>query len=234
MPDELSERKGPKPLMINLGEKTDVLKGTLIQSLEASELETDQSLKFKNEFVVLVRDQESKKNLPDFLKNAVCMTIKESKGLEFEDVLIYDFFDSSKTHQAWNLLSNIDVIERLMPKKEYDKIKENYDAGIIDTDRVFVNGEPANASGTQYNVKFVVLDNSKNRKDAITYDDVNDELKQFYVAVTRTKNRLLIYDNTKNHNSTVHPRNNLTSIWKSLNFVKMVKKAPHQDTIDTF
>ena len=199
MPDELSERSGPKPLMIKLGDKVDVLKSTLVQSLDASEIAEDSSLRFKNEFVVLVRDQESKKNLPEFLKNAVCMTIKESKGLEFEDVLIYDFFDTSKSYLAWRMLSNIDIVQRSLSSKEYFKIKDNYDQGIIDQDRVYLKAEKA--KGGKFDVSFAVLDNISSKNKALSYDDVNDELKQFYVAVTRTKNRLLIYDSAKKHNS---------------------------------
>ena len=33
-----------------------------------------------------------KKNLPEFMKNMLCLTVYEVKGLEFDDVILYNFF----------------------------------------------------------------------------------------------------------------------------------------------
>jgi len=52
-------------------------------------------LEFGCSQVVLVRNQESKKKLPGMLQHALCLTIYEAKGLEFDDVVLYNFFEDS-------------------------------------------------------------------------------------------------------------------------------------------
>lgn len=42
--------------------------------------------------VVIVRDQDQKDRVPDFLKAMLCLTVYEAKGLEFDDVILYNFF----------------------------------------------------------------------------------------------------------------------------------------------
>lgn len=44
---------------------------------------------------VLVVSDEARENMPDELKYGLVLTIYESKGLEFDDVLIYNFFKDS-------------------------------------------------------------------------------------------------------------------------------------------
>ena len=45
---------------------------------------------------ILVRTKEAKDKLPRELKAAIVLTIFESKGLEFDDVVLYNFFTDSK------------------------------------------------------------------------------------------------------------------------------------------
>lgn len=45
---------------------------------------------------ILVVNDEAKEHLPEELSTAVVLTIYESKGLEFDDVLIYNFFKDSQ------------------------------------------------------------------------------------------------------------------------------------------
>ena len=47
--------------------------------------------------VVIVRNEEAKKSLPDEfgIDPDWVMTVQESKGLEFDDVLLYNFFSDS-------------------------------------------------------------------------------------------------------------------------------------------
>jgi superfamily I DNA/RNA helicase len=163
-----------------------------------------------------------KAQLPEFLKNALCMTIYESKGLEFEDVLIYNFFHSSTNYQVWSLLRNITIITKVMSEAEYAKFKKNQEKGLAsDNSMVFVGAEKSDDKlSVSYNVKFFTLDNFNAKTDFATYDELNDELKMFYVAVTRTKNRLVIYDAANDHNLALHPRAGLDTVWKPLGFVE--------------
>ena len=45
---------------------------------------------------VLVTNENAKKALPEELKHAISLTIFESKGLEFNDVLLFNFFKNSQ------------------------------------------------------------------------------------------------------------------------------------------
>ena len=46
--------------------------------------------------MIIVRDQESKERIPEFMKDLLCLTIYEAKGLEFDDVILFNFFQDSK------------------------------------------------------------------------------------------------------------------------------------------
>lgn len=46
--------------------------------------------------VVIVQSEEAKNNIPEVLKDAIVLTIFEAKGLEFNDVLLYNFFKDTK------------------------------------------------------------------------------------------------------------------------------------------
>ena len=48
-----------------------------------------------------MRSTEAKKNLPDVLKSAIVLTVFEAKGLEFDDVLLYNFFADSTVSGYW-------------------------------------------------------------------------------------------------------------------------------------
>lgn len=57
-----------------------------------------------------MRDQKSKHALPSILCHALCLTVYEAKGLEFDDVILYNFFaNSSLTKKEWELLDILDV-----------------------------------------------------------------------------------------------------------------------------
>lgn len=45
---------------------------------------------------VLVANDRARDNLPDELQHGIVLTIYEAKGLEFDDVLLYNFFQASQ------------------------------------------------------------------------------------------------------------------------------------------
>ena len=49
---------------------------------------------------ILVVDDEARNNLPGKMRRGIRLTIYEAKGLEFDDVLLYNFFKDS---QVWIL-----------------------------------------------------------------------------------------------------------------------------------
>lgn len=66
-------------------------------------------LEFGCDQVIIVRDQESKIKVPSMLQHALCLTIYEAKGLEFNDVILFNFFSESKCPEKWNLIKFLKV-----------------------------------------------------------------------------------------------------------------------------
>jgi len=83
--------------------------------------------------VILVRDQESKSKIPSFLEHALCLTIYEAKGLEFDDVILYNFFsDSSIAKEKWNILNNLNIEEESISLEEFTSSITYHDKLIED------------------------------------------------------------------------------------------------------
>ncbi|XP_071695484.1 uncharacterized protein [Rutidosis leptorrhynchoides] len=75
---------------------------------------------FGAEQVVLVRDEYLKEKVVNIIgKNALVLTIMESKGLEFQDVLLYDFFTTSSFSNEWR------IVYEYMNEKELLKSPSN-------------------------------------------------------------------------------------------------------------
>lgn len=55
------------------------------------------------------------------LQHALCLTIYEAKGLEFNDVILFNFFDESKCRDKWNLLKFLKVIIKEMDRSDYER-----------------------------------------------------------------------------------------------------------------
>lgn len=65
----------------------------------------DQVADFGAEQVILVRDEASKDKLQAQIGDtALVLTILESKGMEFDDVLVYDFFGGSGLGSSYRCL----------------------------------------------------------------------------------------------------------------------------------
>jgi len=41
------------------------------------------------------------------MKDMLCLTVYEAKGLEFTDVILFNFFKDSKCGNEWNLLNDV-------------------------------------------------------------------------------------------------------------------------------
>ena len=80
---------GPKPVLLLSCDFSD-----LAQLLKGNRREAS-AIEFGARQAIIVQSEEVKKNLRDQIK-AIVLTIFESKGLEFDDVLLYNFFSDSK------------------------------------------------------------------------------------------------------------------------------------------
>ncbi|KAI3734201.1 hypothetical protein L6452_13665 [Arctium lappa] len=112
---------------------------------------------FGAEQVILVRDDCAKTEICEYVgKQALVLTIVECKGLEFQDVLLYNFFGTSPMKDQWRVI--------------YGYMKEN---NLVDE------------KGCHSFPSF-----SEARHNVLC-----SELKQLYVAITRTRQRLWICEN---------------------------------------
>nr|GEX90583.1 UvrD-like helicase, ATP-binding domain, P-loop containing nucleoside triphosphate hydrolase [Tanacetum cinerariifolium] len=112
---------------------------------------------FGAEQVILVRDDHTKTEVCEFVgKNALVLTIVECKGLEFHDVLLYNFFGTSPLKDKWRVIYGY--------MKEHNWLDEK-------------------------------LPRSFPTFDEASHSVLCSELKQLYVAITRTRQRLWICAN---------------------------------------
>lgn len=90
VPKDISNINGPKPLFL-------CSKSQLEDFLDLhSKSEIDlSSVEFGADQAIIIRDKEGEVNLPEYLKGIV-LKVQQCKGLEFNDVLLYNFFTDSQ------------------------------------------------------------------------------------------------------------------------------------------
>jgi len=78
---------------------------------------------FGAEQVIIVRDDTAKEVLQRSLKSALVLTVVQSKGLEFEDVILYGFFSDT----LWDNLS-LGTLQLLVgsDRDRAEKLKQKY------------------------------------------------------------------------------------------------------------
>ena len=81
---------GPSPIVLDSCNISDLALVLRTNKRESSTIE------FGAHQVIIVQSEMAKKNIPDVLKAGIVLTVFESKGLEFDDVLLYNFFKDSK------------------------------------------------------------------------------------------------------------------------------------------
>ena len=89
LPDDEGMFPGPTPVLLESCKIDDLALLLSTNKRESSAIE------FGAHQVILVQSKEAKDNLPSILKGAIVLTIFEAKGLEFDDVLLYNFFNDS-------------------------------------------------------------------------------------------------------------------------------------------
>ncbi|OMJ66529.1 hypothetical protein SteCoe_36591 [Stentor coeruleus] len=164
MAKEISPINGPMPIIMSTNNIEQLL---FIMFGNHSQVQTKQP-EFGCNQVIIVRNQESKEKIPSMMRHALCLTVFEAKGLEFDDVILYNFFaeTEAETHM-WAVLRSIN--------------KMNYDNP----------NKPENFEDLENNLPKLSARISPNDPN---YSMLCTELKHLYVAVTRPKKRLLIFD----------------------------------------
>ncbi|KAE8038055.1 hypothetical protein FH972_010601 [Carpinus fangiana] len=149
---ETSPLNGEAPILLGSGNNQNTIGTIFKNSGKAGRC----FVGFGAEQVILVRDDHVRKEITKYVgKQALVLTIVECKGLEFQDVLLYNFFGSSPLKNQWR------VIYKYMEEQD------------------LVNST---------SLSFPSFNDAKHHV-------LCSELKQLYVAVTRTRQRLWICEN---------------------------------------
>ncbi len=92
LPGDKGMFPGPIPTLLdscNFSDLAIVLRGNKRES---------SAIEFGAHQVIIVQSEDAKKALPNELQAGIALTVFEAKGLEFDDVLLYDFFKDSKVY----------------------------------------------------------------------------------------------------------------------------------------
>ncbi|KAK9807285.1 hypothetical protein WJX73_007725 [Symbiochloris irregularis] len=164
--------EGPHPLLLSALSTEDI---TIL--LSGSDPKTSQ-VEFGAHQVILVRNTDAIDTLPEALQThnskALIMTVPQSKGLEFDDVFLVDFFKDSPASAEWRVLSG--YLQELQEKN-----------GVLPTglplQEVDVNeSDEGHLRPLAFDARAHVL--------------LSEELKHLYTAITRAKNNIVIFDSS--------------------------------------
>ncbi|KFP88590.1 TPR and ankyrin repeat-containing protein 1, partial [Apaloderma vittatum] len=161
LPKDCGLFDGPKPTVLESCSVSD-----LAILLRGNKRKT-QPIEFGAHQVVLVANETAKEKIPEELSLALVLTIYEAKGLEFDDVLLYNFFTDSEASKEWKIISSYAP-----------------DSDVQVGSKLLIEMPLDDAIGTQKRTPF-------NKE---MYKMLNGELKQLYTAVTRARVNLWIFD----------------------------------------
>ncbi|KAL3888631.1 hypothetical protein ACJMK2_000996 [Sinanodonta woodiana] len=128
---------------------------------------------------ILVVDDAARDTIPDELKLGIILTIFEAKGLEFDDVLLYNFFKDSQASKEWRLVTG--YLEQLWKNTNISR-EEN--ASITKKSLVEIDAAVLQQEGRPRPLAF----------DPTQHKVLNSELKHLYTAITRARVNVWIYD----------------------------------------
>ena len=238
---EKSNLDGPKPMLLDAND-AELLFFVLLGEADykrqkMKELGQDTGLisrppvEFGCNQVILVRDQKSKEKIPSILQHALCLTIYEAKGLEFDDVILFNFFaDSTMEANKWGILNHLLVADKLIEKDEYLKsitMHEREKQKLEELEEKAENEEDKDDFDKLYGAKEidgkvmtknVIINKSFKTVDINQYSIACTELKQLYTAITRPRNKLIIFDDN------LEKRDQIAQYWAKLDLIEVIHK----------
>ncbi|XP_062576553.1 TPR and ankyrin repeat-containing protein 1-like [Saccostrea cucullata] len=167
--------QGPAPILLESCDVSDlavILKG---------KKQSTSRIEFGAHQAVLVVNDEARDNLPDELQQGIVLTIYEAKGLEFDDILLYNFFKDSQAEKEWRIVTNFLENIRISETNKTTTGKENDSLYEIDYSVLEEEGRPRPLSF-----------------DPNRHKVLNSELKHLYTAVTRARVHVWIFDENEN------------------------------------
>ncbi|XP_037382087.1 TPR and ankyrin repeat-containing protein 1 isoform X2 [Talpa occidentalis] len=157
---------GPKPTVLESCSVSD-----LAILLRGNKRKT-QPIEFGAHQVILVANEIAKEKIPEELGLALVLTVYEAKGLEFDDVLLYNFFTDSEAYKEWKIISSF-------TPSSSDSRDGNQPLIQVPLEK------PSSAQGRPLVV------------NPEMYKLLNGELKQLYTAITRARVNLWIFDENR-------------------------------------
>ncbi|KAL3888641.1 hypothetical protein ACJMK2_001006 [Sinanodonta woodiana] len=161
---------GPQPILLESSNFSD-----LAVLLRGNQRKSSQ-IEFGAHQAILVVDEAARAAVPKELQFGLILTIYEAKGLEFDDVLLYNFFKDSQASKEWRLVS-------LYMEQMFQDSKES------------TQGPSTSKKGLAKIYQDMM---QQERSRPLTFDNLhkilNSELKHLYTAVTRARVNLWIFD----------------------------------------
>ncbi|CAG2215687.1 unnamed protein product [Mytilus edulis] len=156
---------GPQPVLLESCSFSD-----LALLLRGNKRKTSH-IEFGAHQAILVVNDAARENVPEELQCGLILTIYEAKGLEFDDILLYNFFKDSQASKEWRVVT--DFLERLS-----NSVKTGTESLVTVSTEIL---------------------QQKDRPRALTFDPnqhkvLNSELKHLYTAVTRARVNVWIFD----------------------------------------
>jgi superfamily I DNA/RNA helicase len=171
LPKDYGVADGPVPVVIEGNSLDDVL--FHLVGNDALKADVD----FGAQQAIIVRDEESRKNLPAVLQRSLVLTVQQAKGLEFEDVFIYNFFQDSPPKVNWSALLGY---WRARPDKE-----DREDTKVAGTTRTLEDLDLTKKGRPDIHIK---------EFDAERDRSLCGELKSLYMVITRAKRNVWLFD----------------------------------------
>ncbi|XP_048589125.1 TPR and ankyrin repeat-containing protein 1 isoform X2 [Nematostella vectensis] len=154
---------GPKPVLLESCSFSD-----LAMILQGNKRRSSR-IEFGAHQVILVASDESRQSMPDELKHGLVMTIYEAKGLEFDDVLIYNFFKDSQARKEWRVVSSF------VKSLEEGKATCSSGLAVLTDDDLATTSRPLTF-------------------DEVKHKVLNSEFKYLYTAITRARVNVWFFD----------------------------------------
>ncbi|GFR81204.1 TPR and ankyrin repeat-containing protein 1-like, partial [Elysia marginata] len=157
---------GPKPVVIESCSSED------LALLLSGNQRVSSHIEFGAHQAILVTNEESKNQLPEVLSAGLVLTIYEAKGLEFDDVLLYNFFADSPASKEWRVVT--EYLDELAAQTSGpgDKTLVEIDSGIL---KMPDRPRPLAFDSDQHKL-------------------LSSELKHLYTAITRARVNVWIFD----------------------------------------